>query len=248
MSNVLIIKGHFIYTKTVENFEVYKDSFLVSVGGRVEGIYQSVPEKYIGYSIKDYGNKFIIPGFVDLHLHAAQFLQCGVGMTKQLLDWLEDYTFDLEKEFRNEDFARKAYTAFADKLLASGTLRSCIFASTSTSGTEVLFEVLKDKGISAYVGKVNMDRNAPDSITESTETSLHGTEYLIKKYHNEQLVKPIITPRFAPTCTEELLQGLGKLAIKYDIPVQSHLSENTDEVKWVQRLFPEAESCLSEST
>ena len=242
MSKVLIIKGHFIFTKTTENFEVYKDSFLVSIDGRVEGIYQSIPEKYKGSRFQDYGNKLIIPAFVDLHLHAAQFLQCGIGMTKQLLDWLEDYTFDLEKEFCNEDFARKAYTAFADKLVASGTLRSCIFASSSTPGTEVLFEVLKDKGISAYVGKVNMDRNAPNSITESTEVSLHGTEYLIKKYRDEQLVKPIITPRFAPTCTEELLQGLGTLALKYDIPVQSHLSENTDEVKWVQRLFPEAEN------
>ena len=242
MSKVLIIKGHFIFTKTTENFEVYKDSFLVSIDGRVEGIYQSIPEKYKGSRFQDYGNKLIIPAFVDLHLHAAQFLQCGIGMTKQLLDWLEDYTFDLEKEFCNEDFARKAYTAFADKLVASGTLRSCIFASSSTPGTEVLFEVLKDKGISAYVGKVNMDRNAPNPITESTEVSLHGTEYLIKKYRDEQLVKPIITPRFAPTCTEELLQGLGTLALKYDIPVQSHLSENTDEVKWVQRLFPEAEN------
>lgn len=242
MSTVLIIKGHFIFTKFAEKFEVYKDSFLVSIDGRVEGIYQSIPEKYQDYSFQDYGNKLIIPGFVDLHLHAAQFLQCGIGMTKQLLDWLEDYTFYLEKEFRNADFARRAYTAFADKLLACGTLRSCIFASSSTAGTEVLFEVLKDKGIGAYVGKVNMDRNAPDAITETTEESLQGTEYLIKKYRYEQLVKPIITPRFAPTCTEGLLQGLGSLALKYDLPVQSHLSENIDEVKWVQRLFQDAEN------
>ena len=240
MSNVLVVKGHFIFTKIAGKFEVYQNSFLVSVDGRVEGIYQTIPEKYKGSRFQDYGNKLIIPGFVDLHLHAAQFLQCGVGMTNQLLDWLEDYTFDLEKEFQSEEFARIAYTAFADKLVACGTLRACIFASSSTAGTEVLFEILKSNGIGAYVGKVNMDRNAPDSITETTEESLNGTEYLIKKYQNEQLVKPIITPRFAPTCTEELLRGLGELAQKYDIPVQSHLSENIDEVKWVQDLFPDA--------
>ncbi|MFT5726226.1 MAG: guanine deaminase [Desulforhopalus sp.] len=242
MSNVLVIKGHFIFTKNAEKFEIYKDSFLVSVDGRVEGIYQTIPEQYKACRFQDYGNKLIIPGFVDLHLHAAQYLQCGVGMTNQLLDWLEDYTFDLEKEFRNEDFAKKAYTAFADKLLACGTLRSCIFASSSTTGTEVLFEILKDKGVGAYVGKVNMDRNAPEAITETTEESLKGTEHIINKYQNEQLVKPIITPRFAPTCTEELLKGLGELAQKYNIPVQSHLSENIDEVKWVQRLFQDAEN------
>ena len=163
-------------------------------------------------------------------------------MTKQLLDWLEDYTFDLEREFQDTDFAREAYSSFADQLVACGTLRACVFASTSTPGTEILFEVLKKKGIGAYVGKVNMDRNAPDFITESTEESLEGTEYLIKKYRNEPLVKPIITPRFAPTCSEELLRGLGDLALKYRLPVQSHLSENPEEVKWVQDLFETAEN------
>lgn len=237
MPNVLIIKGHFIFTKRSEKFNIYKDSFLISLNGKVEGIYRSLPEQYKDIPFKDYSNKLIIPGFIDLHLHAAQFLQCGIGMTNQLLDWLEDYTFDLEKEFKNEDFARTAYTAFADKLLACGTLRSCIFASSSTNGTEVLFEILKSKGIGAYVGKVNMDRNGPDSIIESTQESLDGTAYLIRKYQNEHLVKPIITPRFAPTCTGNLLKGLGALAQEYNLPVQSHLSENRDEIKWVARLF-----------
>ena len=242
MSNVLVVKGHFIFTRITEKFEVYEDSFLVSVDGRVEGIYQTIPERFKEGRFQDYGNRLIIPGFVDLHLHAAQFLQCGVGMTKQLLDWLEDYTFDLEREFQDTDFAREAYSSFADQLVACGTLRACVFASTSTPGTEILFEVLKKKGIGAYVGKVNMDRNAPDFITESTEESLEGTEYLIKKYRNEPLVKPIITPRFAPTCSEELLRGLGDLALKYRLPVQSHLSENPEEVKWVQDLFETAEN------
>ena len=242
MSNILVIKGHFLYTRTLEKFEVFKDSFLISVDGRVEGIYSTLPDSFKGARFQDYGNRLIIPGFVDLHLHAAQFLQCGVGMTKQLLDWLEDYTFNLEREFQNADFARSAYSHFANKMVACGTLRACIFASSSTTGTELLFEVLKDKGIGAYVGKVNMDRNAPDFIIETTENSLKGTEYLIKKYQNEHLVKPIITPRFAPTCSEELLRGLGDLAQQYNLPVQSHLSENIDEVKWVQRLFKTAEN------
>lgn len=242
MSNVLVVKGHFIFTRIAEKFEVYEDSFLVSVDGRVEGVYQTIPERFKEGRFQDYGNRLIIPGFVDLHLHAAQFLQCGVGMTTQLLDWLEDYTFDLEREFQDADFAREAYSSFADQLVACGTLRACVFASSSTPGTEILFEVLKKKGIGAYVGKVNMDRNAPDFITESTEESLEGTEYLIKKYRNEPLVKPIITPRFAPTCSEELLKGLGDLALKYRLPVQSHLSENPEEVKWVQDLFETAEN------
>ncbi|BHH84163.1 guanine deaminase [Desulforhopalus sp. 52FAK] len=218
--------------------EVYKDSFLVAIDGKIEGIYPTIPDQFKDLPVQDYGDRIIIPGFVDLHLHAAQFLQCGVGMTKQLLDWLEDYTFELENEFNNPDFAWKAYELFADKLVASGTLRASIFASSSTSGTEILFEVLKKKGIGAYVGKVNMDRNCPNGIAETTVDSLAGTKYLIEKYADEPLIKPIITPRFAPTCSESLLQALGDLALQHSLPVQSHLSENKEEIQWVKRLFP----------
>lgn len=238
MENILILKGNILFTKTRDKFEVYNDSYIVSVDGKVEGIYTLLPEKYVNCTVEDYGDRLIIPGFVDLHLHAAQFLQCGMGMTKQLLDWLNDYTFDLERQFQDVEFAKEVYTRFADKLIANGTTRACIFASSSTQGTEVLFEVLKTKGIGAYVGKVNMDRNAPDFIIETTEESIKGTKYLIEKYKDEKRVKPIITPRFAPTSTDKLLEDLGKLSKIYNIPVQSHLSENIDEINWVQQLFP----------
>lgn len=238
MENTLILKGNIIFTKTPDRFEVYKNSYIISINGKVEGIYSILPEKYTNYTVKDYGNRLIIPGFVDLHLHASQFLQCGMGMTKQLLDWLNDYTFNLERQFQDVEFAKEAYTLFADKLIANGTTRACIFASSSTKGTEILFEILKTKGIGAYVGKVNMDRNAPDFIIETTEESIKGTKYLIEKYKDEKLVRPIITPRFAPTSTNQLLKKLSKLAKAYNLPVQSHLSENIDEINWVQQLFP----------
>lgn len=239
---ILILKGHCLYTKTAKKYEVHRNSYLISVNGRVEGIYPTLPDTYRNCHVDDYGDRLIIPGFVDLHLHAAQFLQCGIGMTKQLLAWLDDYTFQLEREFQDPSFAKKAYSRFAEQLVASGTLRACVFASSSTSGTEELFEILKAKGIGAYVGKVNMDRNAPDFIIETTEESLRGTRYLIEKYKTEQLVKPIITPRFAPTSSEQLLRGLGALAVEYNLPVQSHLSENREEVKWVKNLFRDAKS------
>jgi len=242
MENVLVIKGHFMFTPTPETFAVYENSCLVCVDGKIEGIYPTLPDRFKGGTVHDYGNRLVIPGFVDLHLHAAQFLQCGIGMTHRLLDWLGDYTFDLERRFQDRGFAREAYTCFADKLLACGTLRACIFASSSTAGTQELFEVLKEKGIGAYVGKVNMDTNAPDFILETTQASLEGTKYLIETYGDEQRVKPIITPRFAPTSTQALLKGLGDLAVKYQLPVQSHLAENPDEIQWVRNLFPGAKN------
>ncbi|SKC91627.1 amidohydrolase family protein [Maledivibacter halophilus] len=244
MNETLVLKGNIIFTKNTDKFEIYNNAFIVSIDGKVKGIYKELPKEYSNCKIRNYGNKLIIPSFVDLHLHASQFLQCGMGMTKQLLEWLNDYTFDLEKEFQNEEFAKEVYTKFADKLVDSGTLRACIFASSSTKGTEILFEILKKKGIGAYIGKVNMDRNAPNFIIESTEESIKGTEYLIKKYKNEKLVKPIITPRFAPTSTDELLEKLGELTKEYSLPVQSHLSENINEINWVKELFPDSKYYL----
>jgi len=242
MEQDLIVKGNFIFTKDPGKFEIFKSSYLVVKNGRVEAIYQELPETYKGCNILDYGDNLVIPGFVDLHLHAAQYLQCGIGMTKTLLDWLNDYTFDLERRFQERAFARAAYSEFAEKLLACGTLRASVFASSSTEGTEELFEALRATGIGAFVGKVNMDRNAPDFILEETFLSIEGTRYLIEKYKNDPMVKPIITPRFAPTSSDALLKALGKLALSFDLPVQSHLSESLDEIEWVRKLFPESRS------
>ena len=244
MKNITIIKGNIVYTKTLEKFEIHENSYIIAVDGKIEGIYEILPSECIAVNVHDYGDRIIMPGFVDLHVHAAQYMQSGIGMTKQLLDWLTDYTYDLERKFQDEEFAQKAYSDFVDKLLSVGTLRSCIFASSSTMGTQLLFEALKKKGIGAYVGKVNMDTNAPDFIIESTKDSIEGTKRLIDMYKNEKLVKPIITPRFAPTSTRELLNELGKLAVEAGIPVQSHVNENTEEMEWVKELFPESKSYI----
>lgn len=244
MKNITILRGNIVYTKTLQKFEIHEDSYIVAVDGKIEGIYHNLPQKYNEFQVEDYGNSIIIPGFVDLHIHAAQYMQSGIGMTRQLLEWLNDYTYDLERKFQDEDFAKKAYSDFADKLLCVGTLRSCIFASSSTKGTQVLFEALKEKGLGAYVGKVNMDTNAPDFIIESTKDSIEGTKRLIDMYKDEKLVKPIITPRFAPTSTRELLKELGKLAVEAGIPVQSHVNENIDEMEWVKELFPESKTYI----
>ncbi len=242
MKQVLIVKGHIVHTTTPTIFEVSENSFLVVVDGLVQGIYSILPENYSGHPVEDYGDKLIIPGFVDLHLHGAQFLQCGMGMTKKLLQWLNDYTFKLERNFQDSDFAKEAYENFARSLVAHGTLRACIFGTSSTSGTEELFQALKKIGVGAFVGKVNMDCNAPDYLLETTKKSLETTREIIEKYKDEPLVKPIITPRFAPTCSPELLEGLGQLAVEYNLPVQSHLNECEDEIAWVKELFPEAKS------
>lgn len=239
---IQVLKGHIVYTPDSTSFKVHENSYLVVKEGRVAAIADDLTGEYSEIAVQDYGDRLIIPGFVDLHLHGAQFLQCGMGMTKKLLEWLNDYTFSLEQKFQEREFARRAYSAFAEKLLANGTLRSCIFASSSTSGTEELFEALKRVGVGAYVGKVAMDCNAPDCIIESTEEALEGNACLIEKYKDEPLVKPIITPRFAPTCSGSLMEGLGKMARASGLPVQSHLNESPEEISWVKALFPGVQS------
>lgn len=245
MNNIRIIKGHIVYTDTLDTFEIHKNSYLVSINGIIEDVFNDLPHKYSEYSIDDFGDAMIIPGFYDLHNHAGQYLQCGTGMNKQLLEWLNDYTYKLEADLSDPEYATRVYTCFARDLLRYGTLGACTFATTSTVGTECLFEAFKSVGIRAYVGKVNMVCNAPDYILEEISASLEGNMKLIDKYQNEKKVKPIITPRFAPTSTEESMAALGVIAKEYNIPVQSHISENPAEVKWVQSLYPWSDNYAS---
>lgn len=142
--------------------------------------------------------------------------------------------------------AERVYREFVRELWKYGTTSAVIYGTIHKESTKLLMNLVINAGLRAYVGKVNMDRNSIPNLTEDTDMSLKETEELILEYKDKSpLVKPIITPRFVPTCSDALLAGLGKLALKYDVPVQSHLSENTDEVKWVQQLHPNSNNYAS---
>ena len=245
MKDIKILRGHIIFTDQMDQFSVQEKSYLVACDGIIEGVYASLPSKYDHIDVIDYGDSLIIPGFYDLHNHAGQYLQCGTGMTKQLLEWLNDYTYKLEADLDDEAYASEVYKHFVGDLLKYGTLGACTFATTSTRGTARLYEAFKESGIRAYVGKVNMVANAPKYIIEDLESSIQGNLELIKKYGDEEKVKPIITPRFAPTSTEDSMKALGGIAKDHKIPVQSHISENLDEIKWVESLYPWSENYAS---
>ncbi len=244
-NNIKIYKGNIIFTKTPDKFESIENGYILVEGSSIKKICKDLDENYKNMEIIDFGDKMIIPGFVDLHLHAGQFRNMGLGMDKELLPWLETYTFPEESKFQDINYAKEVYREFVNALLKSGTTRSVIFATLHKEATEVLFDLLIKSGMGAFIGKVNMDRNSPNYLIEKTEKSLEDTEYFIKKYGNSnELVKFIITPRFIPTCSSELMTGLAELAQKYKIPVQSHLSENTGEINWVHELHPERDSYL----
>ncbi len=238
----LILKGDIAFSVSPQEIKLHPDCYIVVEKGLVEGIYEKLPENLEGLSVVDRSNKLIIPGFTDLHVHAPQFYQCGIGMDLELIDWLKKYTFKQEEKFSDKEYAEKVYTHFVDEMVRQGTLHASVYSTIHKEAAEILFEILLKKGIGAFVGKVNMDRNSTAALTENTGASIRDTEELIVKYKDHPRVKPILTPRFVPACSADLLQGLGQLAAKYGVPVQSHLSENRDEVKWVKELHPEVQN------
>jgi guanine deaminase len=233
-----VFKGDIIFTPTPQQFETLKGGYIVVLNGKVKGVYNELPPIFGGLPLHDFGRRLILPGFVDLHVHASQYYLTGGGLDNELIPWLNNHTFPLEGRFADPEFAREAYSRFVEELIRQGTLRACIFATIHKESTAILFELLAVRGIGAFVGKVNMDRNCPHYLQETTAASLAETEVLIIEYGGHPLVKPIATPRFAPTSSPELLAGLGRLVQKYRLPVQSHLGENRQEVVWVKELFP----------
>lgn len=240
MQNIFAVKGNIVFTKEFGKYQIVNDGYVLVEDKLVLGVYENLPEKYMKVDVIDYKDSIIIPGFVDIHLHAPQFANLGLGLDKELMPWLESYTFPEESKYSDVDYARKVYSCLIKELWKNGTTRACVFATIHNNSTKMLMDLFAEAGLSAYVGKVNMDRNAPDFLVETTEDSLADTEELLKNYSSKyELVKPMITPRFVPTCSFELLKGLGELASKYNAPVQSHLCENYGEISFVKELHPD---------
>ena len=241
--NIKILKGNIIYTETSDLFDIVKNGYIVVQENCIVGVYDKLPEKFKNIKIEDYKDKLIIPGFIDLHTHASQFAIKGIGYDKELLPWLNTYTFVEEAKFKNIPYATKIYKEFVDELYNEGTTRAVIFATIHAEATEILMNLLEEKGIVAYVGKVNMDRNCPDTLTENSDESIKNTLDWIKNCSKKyKFVKPIITPRFVPSCTSYLMNELGNIAVNNTIPVQSHISENLSEIQWVKELHPECKN------
>lgn len=241
------IRGNICYSEDKERIRTLEHGYVVCQGGRSMGVFQALPEKWKGIPCQDYGDRLIIPGLIDLHVHAPQYPFRGLGMDQELIDWLNTRTFPEEEKYGNLEYAKKAYSIFTDQLLRSGTTRACIFATCHKDATLWLMKELEESGVAGYVGKVNMDRNSPKGLCEaSAEASVRDTESWIQEAGGFSDVRPILTPRFIPTCSDELMEGLSQIQKKYGLPLQSHLSENLSEIQWVRELCPQA-SCYGDA-
>ncbi len=241
MAKSFILKGDIIFSKGPAELSANEGSYLVCENGVSAGVFKSLPKKYANLPIEDFGDKLIIPGLCDLHLHVCQYAFRGTDMDLELLDWLNTQAFPEEARYENLEYAEKAYDMFVQELLFSSTTSALIFATLHRQASLVLMEKLEKSGLRSLVGKVNMDRNSPPYLIEETSASLFKTEEWIKESGRFKKTGPIITPRFTPSCSDSLMEGLGKLQKKYKLPVQSHLSENLDEVQWVKKLYPDSE-------
>lgn len=241
--NTFALKGDICYSKSLTELETMEQGFLVCKDGLAAGIYKELPEEYSEIFVKDYGRKLIIPGLVDLHMHAPQYTYRGLHMDLELLDWLNRYTFPAESKYENPEYALKTYQGFVDRMVKSATTRACIFGTIHVEATLILMELLEKAGLYTMVGKVNMDRNSPDYLREtSVEQAAVDTRRWVqeakKRFKN---TIPILTPRFTPSCSDELMEELKKIQEEFQLSFQSHLSENRGEIEWVKELCPYAE-------
>lgn len=234
-----VLHGNIIYSKNKDELNIIENGYAVCENGLCAGVFGALPDKYKKYDITDCGNKLIVPGFTDLHVHAPQYAFRSVGMDCELLEWLETHAFPEEAKFSDTDYAKRSYSMFVDDMKTGYTTRACIFGTLHTDAALVLMELMEGSRLKTMVGKVNMDRNSPDYLCEkSANESLSETERFVKLSSCFKNTSPIITPRFIPSCTDELMYGLAEIMNKYDLPVQSHLSENISEIEWVRELCP----------
>lgn len=193
--------------------------------------------------VTDFGDSLLIPAMNDMHVHAPQYRNQGIAMDLELLQWLQNYTFPEEMKYADEAYARRMYSRFIRDLWRFGTMRACVFATVHTESTRLLMHLFQEAGMGALVGKVAMNRNCPDGLMEPVDDMVSGNEAIISEFNVPNgLVRPIITPRFVPSCTPDMLKACGELAAQYGLPVQSHLSENTSEIAWVQSLEKDSTS------
>lgn len=233
----MIIRGNFMETTEMGKLNCISGYMTLDGDGRVVSLSPKRPETE--EAVLDYSHCLILQSFCDVHLHAPQYPMIGMGMDLPLLDWLTQYTFPLEARFSDVDYARKIYRQLVRELIQNGTTRVAMFASIHTDATLVLMEELERVGVTGFVGKVNMDRNGGENYQETTQESIDETKRWIAQSAKFETVYPMLTPRFTPCCSDELMAELGNLSRQHNLPVQSHISENDREIHWVRQLHPD---------
>lgn len=194
--------------------------------------------------VTDHGQALILPGFVDAHAH---YPQTGIiaSWGKRLIDWLNSYTFPEEMRFGDPAYAKEMAELYLDLLLANGTTSVASYCTIHPESVDALFTAAAARNMRVFAGKTCMDRNAPEGLRDTAQSAYDDSKALLERWHGLGRASYVITPRFSPTSTHEQLSSLGALWAEHpDCLMQTHLSEQTDEIAWVRSLFPEARDYL----
>lgn len=230
-----------------DSFEYIEDGLLLIDNGRVAaaGPAKSLaPNLPAGLPVVDHGSDILMPGFIDSHIHYPQTDVIGSG-GRQLLDWLQDYTFPAEGRFADAVHAHEVAEFFLDELVRNGTTTALVFCTVHDASVEAFFQSAQQRRLRMIAGKVLMDRNCPAYLCDTAEEGTRQSRQLIQRWHGKDRLLYAITPRFAVTSSEAQLAAAGELAAEYpDVFIHSHLAENHDEIAWVKRLFPQSRSYL----
>jgi guanine deaminase len=229
------------------SFEFLEDGLLLTRDGRIAAIgpaRELLPNLPADLEVVGHANSILMPGFVDTHIHYPQTDVIGSG-GRQLLDWLQDYTFPTERRFSDPVYARGVAELFLDELIRNGTTTAMVFCTVHRASVDAFFQSAAARSMRMVAGKILMDRNSPDYLRDSVATGEHDSRELIEKWHGHERQSYAITPRSAITSSEAQLRSAGQLAKQFpDVLIQTHVSENLDEIAWVRQLFPQARSYL----
>ena len=233
-------------TQFDNDIAIFKDGGLLVDNKEIKdiGTFEEIAKRYPAATVTDFSGKWILPGLIDSHLHYPQ-TQSIAHYGEQLLSWLENYTFPTEMQFADSEHAKTIANVFLRQLLKNGTTTGFVFTTVHKSSSHALFSAASEIDMAIVAGKVCMDRNCPSALNDCADTAQADSAELIETWHNKGRNRYALTPRFAPTSTEAQLAALGELAKQYpDVFIQTHLSENLDEIAWVKSLFPKADGYL----
>lgn len=262
----MIIRSDLVHCPSLGVLEILHDhilvideqGFITHVGPASEkASLQHLQREPVDVSLNGPGT-FLVPTFCDLHLHAPQYLYQGTGLHLPLMEWLDMYAYKAEESIDADPvLARTVYTRLSERLLENGTGAVVLFGTIKEETNLILAEAMQGAGIRAYIGKLSMDISSRETYTEgSVEASLSSAESFVNKCNaleelrssSTRLIEPILTPRFVPTCSNELLRGLGNLSQAKCLRIQSHMAESHDQVQWVRKERGKEDMDVFEST
>lgn len=230
-----------------DSYQYFEDGLMIIKDGLIESIGEAnelLSTLDDNIDVTHYKSGLMMPGFIDTHVHYPQ-TEMIASYGEQLLEWLENYTFPFERQFSDLEHGKNVAEFFLSQLLEAGTTTALVFGTVHKASVDAFFTVAQQKKLRMICGKVLMDQNCPDYLSDTAQTGYDDSKALIEKWHNTDRLQYAITPRFAPTCSTEQLNKAGQLLAEHpSVYLHTHLSENKAEIAWVKELFPDSTSYL----